>query len=529
MSYIIENTVKGHTYLYECESWREGRQIKGRRKIIGKIDIATGERRFKPDYIERMRTAGTPVDISETEKIFSVEDVRKSSVLECGLFHLFECMSEKNGLLAALLEAMPKFWQEIFMLASHLAANGEAFMHCEDWLAGTESFPVGSMSSQRISELLATITLDMRERFYQAWCRHRQEKEYLALDITSVSSYSELIEDVEWGYNRDGEDLPQVNICLLMGEDSKLPIYQTVYAGSIRDVSTLLTTLAKFDRLVGEEPILSVMDKGFYSRKNVTELLCGNKAKRFIVAVPFTAGFAKDLVANERRDIDTVGKAIHLSGQTLRAVTKERTWLKGGKVFAHVYFSPKKALKRREDIFGHVAMLREEAEKNPGKCAALPEHKRYLNIRKSERTESGYTVSIREGIVESALGTEGWLVLLSNDVSGAREALRIYRAKDVVEKGFLRLKVDLDLGRLRVHGQERMQNKVFIGFISLVLVSAIHSVMMNKGLYETMTMRQLIRTLSKHRVQLIGRERLVYPATKTQKDIYDAFEVSVPM
>jgi transposase len=114
-------------------------------------------------------------------------------------------------------------------------------------------------------------------------------------------------------------------------------------------------------------------------------------------------------------------------------------------------------------------------------------------------------------------------------VSEAREALRIYRAKDVVEKGFLRLKMDLDLGRLRVHGQERMQNKVFIGFISLVLVSAIHSVMMNKGLYETMTMKQLIRTLSKHRVQMIGGERVVYPVTKTQKDIYDAFQVSAPV
>jgi transposase len=402
-------------------------------------------------------------------------------------------------------------------------------MYCEYWLTGTESFPVGNMSSQRISELLTAVTSDMREHFYQAWCRYRQEKEYLALDITSVSSYSELVEDVEWGYNRDGETLPQVNICLLMGEDSKLPVYQTVYAGSIRDVSTLLTTLAKFDRLVGEKPILSVMDKGFYSRKNVTELLCGNSTKRFIVAVPFTAGFAKALVANERRDIDTIGKAIRLSGQTLRAVTKERTWVKGKRVFAHICFSPKKALGRREDIFGHVAVLREEAEANPEKFAEYPEHKKYLNIRKSEKTKSGYTVSIREGVVESALGMQGWLVLLSNDVSGAREALRIYRAKDVVEKGFLRLKVDLDLGRLRVHGQERMQNKVFIGFISLVLVSAIHSVMMNKGLYDTMTMRQLIRTLSKHRVQLLGGERIVYPATKTQKIIYDAFDVSLPV
>jgi transposase len=120
---------------------------------------------------------------------------------------------------------------------------------------------------------------------------------------------------------------------------------------------------------------------------------------------------------------------------------------------------------------------------------------------------------------------------LSNDEVRAKEALRIYRAKDVVEKGFLRLKVDLDLdlGRLRVHCQERMQNKVFIGFISLILLSSIHSVMMDKDLYDMMTMKQLLRNLSKHRVHLIDGKRVIYPATKTQKDIYDAFGVSVPV
>lgn len=66
--------------------------------------------------------------------------------------------------------------------------------------------------------------------------------EYLALDITSESSYSELIEDVEWGYNRDHEQLPQVNLCMMVGETSRLPIHQTVYAGSHKDVRTLVTS-----------------------------------------------------------------------------------------------------------------------------------------------------------------------------------------------------------------------------------------------------------------------------------------------
>jgi hypothetical protein len=57
-----------------------------------------------------------------------------------------------------------------------------------------------------------------QEKFFSEWGKYRGEKEYLALDITPVSSYSELIDEVEWGYNRDGEKLPQVNLCMLLGE-----------------------------------------------------------------------------------------------------------------------------------------------------------------------------------------------------------------------------------------------------------------------------------------------------------------------
>jgi len=66
-----------------------------------------------------------------------------------------------------------------------------------------------------------------------------------------------------------------------------------------------------------------------------------------------------------------------------------------------------------------------------------------LIIRKSSKHESGYTINIRED---------------------ASEAIRIYRDKDVVEKGFLRLKNSLGLGRLRVHSQQAMGSKVFVGF-----------------------------------------------------------------
>jgi transposase len=51
----------------------------------------------------------------------------------------------------------------------------------------------------------------------------------ICCDVTSVSSYSKTIADVEYGYNRDGEDLPQFNIGMFCGENNKLPIYYNQY------------------------------------------------------------------------------------------------------------------------------------------------------------------------------------------------------------------------------------------------------------------------------------------------------------
>lgn len=68
------------------------------------------------------------------------------------------------------------------------------------------------MSGQGISELLISFGHKERSDFYSRWCMYVCEKEYVALDITSVSSYSKNIGCMEWGYNRDGENLPQVNI-----------------------------------------------------------------------------------------------------------------------------------------------------------------------------------------------------------------------------------------------------------------------------------------------------------------------------
>jgi transposase len=528
MSSIVKQRVGKHIYLYESVSYRDkDGQPRNHRKPIGKIDPITGEPIYKTEYINLMAKKGTPLNISEVVQHFTLEQIRKSTVKEYGAFYLYESIARRSSLIKVLKKVFPDKWQQIFTLASYLVSSGEPAMYLEDWLEKTESFPVGTMSSQRISELLSSINNDERIEFYQEWGDCRCEQEYLALDITSISSYSSLIEDVEWGYNRDGENLPQINLCMLLGEKSGLPVYQTVYSGSLKDV-TLKTTLAQVSGISFNKFSL-VLDKGFFSKKNVNDMLEDSKNLRFIIAAPFTLNFVKKLIQREKKDIDSLHNTIVIGEDILRGVTKKRSWNNKHKIFAHIFYNAVKAVENRENLYAYVTLLKQEAGKDPNNPKYLAEFNHYLIIRKSDKNVPGYTINIRQDVIEKELEHSGWLVLLSNNVSSPQEAILIYCIKDVIEKGFLRLKNCLDLDRLRVHSDKSMQNKVFVGFIALIIMAGIHKVMLDQGLYRNMTMKKMIKTLEKLRIQYINGNRILYPVTKEQKKIFKAFELKEPM
>ncbi len=172
----------------------------------------------------------------------------------------------------------------------------------------------------------------------------------------------------------------------------------------------------------------------------------------------------------------------------------------GKNVYTHTYYNPVKGIKEKNEIYAYVNQLKDMATIDPQNPKNELEYKKYLMIRKNKKAENGYTIKIREDVIKKKLQTAGWLVLISNYTETAAEAIKIYRTKDVVEKGFYKLKNMLELNRLRVHGDERMQNKVFIGFIALILTSHIHRVMSDKNLYKKMSMDKLLITLSKIKV-----------------------------
>jgi hypothetical protein len=142
---------------------------------------------------------------------------------------------------------------------------------------------------------------------------------------------------------------------------------------------------------------------------------------RFLVALPFTMGFAKKQVESEAKDIDCVENAIVVGQDTVLGVTKRRSWNPETDVYVHVYLNPDVAVQSKNKLYARVQRLMDKARQDPEKSRRDPDVKKYLIVRKSDKNSSGYTIKIRSEVVSGQLATSGWLVLASNHVGNLRK------------------------------------------------------------------------------------------------------------
>ena len=546
MACITKQRVGKYVYVYESHSFRNEEGKPRNKKVkIGKVDPKTGQVVFTKEYLDRMSQEGKPVSIpldSPLPTDYTVGEFLNmilETVKSYGGYFFLTKMAEKIGLLPILVKTFPNCWQQILNLACFMVATGDPVLYCEDWLSQVTEEGVKQLTSQRVSELFSQIVESERNDFYERWMTFITENEYIALDITSISSYSEMMQLSEWGYNRDHDDLPQINMCMLFGETTQLPVYQTVYRGSLRDVSTLQTTLKEVTLLCPEINPKIVMDKGFFSAENVNSMLETVKRKRgsskessaysFLLAVPFTSKFARDLVLSAK-NINTVQNTILTSEGAIRGICKKCRWPNIEKPLnTFIFYNPIKAEKEKNEYFQYVTELKRLAETDPCNKRYQSEFEKYLVITQVPYHRDQFDVKVREDVLADCLETSGWMVLVSNVLENPQEAINIYRTKDFVEKGFDRLKNALSLKRLRVHTDERTRNKVFCGFIALILASAIDKVMRDKDLYKKYTMTELLRKISNVKSATFNGVKVMQPLSKEQTQILSAFGIKCPV
>ena len=253
------NKKTGVTYVYESISYwdKDKRQSRAKRRCIGRI--APGTKEVIPTQKREALTGSGkeakrgPVPITRTARSFY------------GATYLFDRIGDDTGVKEDLKACFPDSYRQILSIAYYLILEDRNPLSRFPRWAVIHHHPHGDViSSQRSSELFASIAEEARQRFFRLQGKRRVEKEYLAYDSTSISSYSQCLRQVRYGKNKDHEHLAQLNLSLLFGQESRLPFYYRKLSGNIPDVKTLRKLLADMNTL-GYEKIKVVLNRGFFS------------------------------------------------------------------------------------------------------------------------------------------------------------------------------------------------------------------------------------------------------------------------
>jgi transposase len=500
----------GKTYVYESTYYwdAEKRQSRARRKCIGKLDAVSGK-------VVATRQAG---------------EEPSGSRLYLGATWLLEQIAESTGVsndLKAVLDTDRA--TKVLSIAMFLCCEDTPAYRFKAWSA-RHRHPYGKdIPSQRVSELLTSITPDECFAFFKAQAAKRAEGEYWAYDTTSISSHSELLEPVVVGYNKEGDNFGQFNLLLLFGETSNLPFYYRTIRGNIPDVSTV-ETMVNEAGLLGIRKAKYCMDRGFYSKTNIDALY--NSNSKFLLAGRTSLAIVQKVLTSDiRASLRTEGNL--LTAHDVYGVTVLTSWetkradgaLTRHRLYVHIYHDPARAAAATLAMDTELALMRRMLESGEDIPAKTP-YRKYFEVRKGH----GISVKLKEDMVKKAQADLGWFVLFSNDVKNAGIALDIYRNRDLVEKAFGDLKGRLNFRRPRVQSTATLDGKLFIEFIALILLSYIKKRMQDNNLFDKYTLPELLDELDViESVVPYGRKKtILHEITKQQINIYQAMGVNPP-
>ena len=476
---------------------------------IGKKDIATGKLIPNRRYYELFQ------DVKSIEPV----EIGLKSIKSCGTTATLMEVSKQTGLLDILKKCFPTEWKRILASAFYILCEGNVMMYIEDWFDETNIDFTERMDDSDCSKLFASITEGDRSSFFAEWIKYRSEKEYIVYDVSSISTYSDNIDLAEWGYNRDGESLPQINLGMYYGVSSRMPVYYNLYNGSIPD-KTYLEFMMTNTKALGIDNICFVMDCGFVSEDNFIYMSKNNFS--FITAFPKQRLEALRLIDENKKDIRKVAnwiKEYEVYG------VKVPVNMYGLNLSAHIYYDPDKQSFDEKELYSHIERLQSELEKMSNKKCATKKYNDYFVI--DESSKSMLSFKLNTDKVDANLGRAGFFILLSNKSElNSSEVLKIYRNRDVIEKNFEQFKNRLDFKRMRTHWKKTTEGKMFVGFISLILRSYMLGVIKNDEQTKHLTFDKVLIELKKiKQVVLNDMNIMVSPLTKLQKTILSVLNI----
>lgn len=366
------------------------------------------------------------------------------------------------------------------------------------------------MNDGQITRLFQSVTYDEVIRFFNALNRNYCQKYgkdfykrvFVALDSTSVSTYSNNLSLAEYGHNKDGDDIPQINYMLVCDEVTGLPIYAKVYKGNVVDVTTVKNLLAELkimhSRVTSSNnkedfvpTLIFVTDRGYDSEDNLQYYLIHHYS--FVIRSMLRSKWVKDVLLEnydklmDDNSLDTYTSQHMCSAQVeykyddFPVDKKYKSNKATANISVHMYFDENIRANSRAVIKANTAVSRDEYNKLVDKLYAenetvtaklLSELK--LEDANKQKFVNLYCVFDSKGYakisadkIDEKLKFSGIMVLLSDAITDAKEAYFAYERRNTVESNFQIFKDHLNFDRIY-----SSSDRAFLGKFLCQLIAA---------------------------------------------------------
>lgn len=496
------------------------------------------KKRSIPDrvYIGILNDDGKLIPNQNYVDIFGIEEEcvdpnNRGDFISVGLHSVVNHIAEKMQLKELLDGIFEEDSKKILDIAMYMITTQDNTMYrFEDYGFNHSLFNGENFSDSTIGRLFDGISVKNIDLFIKSWVNIYAKKDiYVAYDSTNMNSVAGDLELVEYGHAKDNSDLPQVNVSLGFNQTDNVPLMYELYPGSIID-NTECQKMVDRAAYYGCKNIGFILDRGYFSIENIKYF--ENHKYDYILMTKGNAKFVKEAIA-ECGAVLKNGVTHYLLEHELYGTTIEKEMFSTGKKqYVHVYYNGLQAEKDKI-IFNNQLRKMEDtlSKKVEEKLQRKEDVKSYDTYYKMKFDDNGYFLNYqrKDANIKEAIDKMGYFVIVTSKKMNAEEALNIYRDRDAIEKVFRMEKSYLGCDVFRVHTTDKLESKMFVSFIALILRNEISK--KTKKLYQSnrseYTMQKIIQQLERLGLTRLSDDKYHerYNLTSKQKKILSALEM----
>ena len=412
-----------------------------------------------------------------------------ASRMRVGMMDIIAHIGDVSGIDSAIYDATdPGTAQKIISLARYLlATGGQTLPGILTWQFSHPLPYEHGLSEGIYHELFVRIGRNesLVQNFFASRVRSLSEKDAIAYDSTTISTWSEGQIEARYGFNKAGDGLRTIKFLSLYSINTRQPIAYTKLPGNLPDVVTVKNAITQMNAL-GMKTAELVTDNGYHSQQNLSELL--QAGFDFLTLAKTSLLWVRDEIDRHMEDFSGITTACPFDTSThgvtvtlMRDFQKVRKY--GGKasgkqagdveifrrrVYLHLFFNPMRQAEDKAafeseliDIKGLLESGKQEEElSEPAQRKAA----KYLRV---NHRGGRISVTFDEKSCAEANKYHGFFALVANKEKETFEALAKYRKRNTIEAFFRGDKQTADGLRPRVWNADSLRGRMFVQFVAM--------------------------------------------------------------